>query len=239
MPSIFHGPGFERHAERLAQREQLVVVAARGDRSAARCAAASLMRRGRAGIRRAAEPSSPRRSPHCPRTNAIAAPTTPHFHDSGAIDRKKTALPSSLALSGAAGPPERIEHRRQREAEDAEEGHDHQDDERRDRRRRNALPKSKRHQRLAAEQQNEDREQRDAAGQDRCRAASASTASWMTGPSARSRDRRPCRAGRRASARCRRGSRRRGTGPRPRDRAGRRRRAGRSVPRRSGRWSRG
>src|SRR5205085_9367838 len=94
-PSVAHGAGLERNAECFGQREQLVVVAA-------------AMPHQHPNSRRLAHLARTRRYSPCtwifsvatlatvPRTKATAAPITPHFHASGAIDRKKTALPISF-----------------------------------------------------------------------------------------------------------------------------------------------
>ncbi len=55
-----------------------------------------------------------------PITKAIAAPITPNRQASGAITREKQDRSDQPGLERSVGPVERIEHRRQREADDAE-----------------------------------------------------------------------------------------------------------------------
>ena len=138
---------------------------------------------------------------------------------------KKATLAMIRAFSGPPALAERVEHRRQREADDRQQRH------------RRSAPAAPRRRRgspcrtgaaisgLPPSQQDEDRDHRDRARRAPRRAASASTASCR-GPSARPRGRRPWRAGRRASGRCRRGSRRSGKG-----RAGRAEQAADGEPR--------
>ena len=103
-PSVVHGAGLERPAQSFRECKQLIVVAAAITHQNPDAGGAVHVVRTRRYSRSSWKTSAPTLVT-VPRTIAIAAPITPHLQDSGAIERKNTALPSSLALSGPADWP--------------------------------------------------------------------------------------------------------------------------------------